>query len=267
MGSSDKVPSLAYRFTDHFRYLSAFLDTILPASTAPKLILAIHDWGSALGLHWAHNHPSRVAGIALMEFAGPLPSWDLFPPEARAFIQAFQDPERGREMLIEENMFIEKFLPSFVKRGLSPAAMDAYRAPFLRPEDREPLYRWPNEIAVANHPPDVVAVVDGYHAWLMESELPKLFFWADPGMVIDVEKARWYEAHLKNTRSVGIGEGLHYLQEDNPELIGEELARWVVELGEAEGKGEEDKGKSEVPPELVDEKNQQQEEGIPPLAS
>ena len=127
-------------------------------------------------------------------------------------------------------MFIEKVLPAFVRRELSPTAMDAYRAPFLHPEDREPLYRFPNEIAVANQPPDVCAIVDQYHVWLLESELPKLFFWANPGVVIDVEKARWYEARLKNTRSVFIGEGLHYLQEENPWLIGEELARWVIGL-------------------------------------
>ena len=161
-------------------------------------------------------------------------------------------------------MFIEKVLPNFVRRPLPLAAMDAYRAPFLRPEDREPLYRWPNEIAVAGQPADVVAIVDAYHAWLMESELPKLFFWADPGMVIDVEKVRWYEARLKNTRSVGIGEGLHYLQEENPWLIGEELARWVVELGNGDRDG--DGRKNEVPPDLVDEKNQQSE-GIATLAS
>jgi pimeloyl-ACP methyl ester carboxylesterase len=30
MGKSDKVPGLAYRLVDHMRYLSTFLDAVLP---------------------------------------------------------------------------------------------------------------------------------------------------------------------------------------------------------------------------------------------
>ena len=35
---------------------------------------------------------------------------------------------------------------------------------------------------------------------------------------------------LRSTRSGGIGPGRHYLQEDNPHLIGEELAKWIEQV-------------------------------------
>lgn len=56
--------------------------------------------------------------------------------------QAFRDPSAGRGLLIEENAFIEKVLPSAVLRRLSAAEMNAYRRPFLNPEDRVPKDRW-----------------------------------------------------------------------------------------------------------------------------
>jgi len=64
----------------------------------------------------------------------------------------------------------------------------------------------------------------------LESEVPKLFFSATPGVIIGEELAGWYRNTLKNTRSVGIGPGRHYLQEDNPSLIGGELAKWMDQV-------------------------------------
>ena len=34
----------------------------------------------------------------------------------------------------------------------------------------------------------------------------------------------------KNLRTVDIGPGIHFLQEDNPHLIGEEIAAWYKTL-------------------------------------
>ncbi len=35
---------------------------------------------------------------------------------------------------------------------------------------------------------------------------------------------------MKNLKTVDIGPGIHYLQEDNPHLIGSELAGWYSRL-------------------------------------
>src|ERR1700745_1816542 len=52
MGRSAKSPSGAYRFVDHARYLDAWFERLGPA----KVALVLHDWGSALGFHWAARH-------------------------------------------------------------------------------------------------------------------------------------------------------------------------------------------------------------------
>lgn len=142
--------------------------------------------------------------------------------------RAFRGPaEKGRKMIIEENFFVDKFLPKGVVRGLTEAEMAHYRRPYLEPASREPLYRWPNEIAIDGKPEDVAAVVEAYHAWLLESEVPKLLFHAMPGAIIREDKVSQYRATLKNARIVNVGPGMHWLQEENPHLIGKELAEWM----------------------------------------
>ena len=50
MGDSDKLPDVksdTYRFTTHRDHLWAFIDAVIGAGE--KVLLVIHDWGSALG--------------------------------------------------------------------------------------------------------------------------------------------------------------------------------------------------------------------------
>ena len=230
MGASDKLPHLAYRFIEHALYLDEFIAAVIP--TEQEVILVVHDWGSGLGFHWARRNSHRVAGLAFMEFVPPTLTWKNFEEGgvASAF-QAFRGPpEVGRKLLLEDNVFIENVLPGGIVRSLTEKEMEHYRAPFLEPSSREPIYRWPNEVPIEGKPADVYAIAEEYHAWLLGSEVPKLFFWATPGVVIGEELAGWYRKTLKNTRSVGIGPGRHYLQEDNPHLIGGELAKWMEQV-------------------------------------
>lgn len=233
MGASDKLPHLAYRLIEHALYLDEFIAAVIPR-TQP-VILVVHDWGSILGFHWARRNEHRVAGLAFMEFVPPL-TWESIEAGGGAeMMRTFRGPpEIGRKLIIEDNFFIEKFLPGGVVRSLTEKEMEHYRAPFTEPSSREPIYRCPNEVAIDGKPADVAAIMEKYHAWLLESEVPKLFFSATPGLTIGEELASHYRKTLKNTRCVNIGPGRHWLQEDNPHLIGSELAKWMeqVVLGE-----------------------------------
>lgn len=224
-GDSDKV-SGAYHFADHQRYIDAFLDAVVPNQ---MITLVIHDWGSALGFHWACRNEHRVAGIAFMEFIHPVADWSHLPSVMVHNWKKFRDPDPqvGRKLLIEQNVFIEEILPGGVVRGMKSEEMEVYRRPFLRPEGREPLFRLPNELPVEGQPEHTWKIAQDYMAWLLDSEIPKLFFWAKPGGLIWEEKASELAEKLKNTRSVCVGDGIHYIQEDHPHVIGRELADWL----------------------------------------
>ena len=64
--------------------------------------------------------------------------------------------------------------------------------------------------------------------WLRRSPIPKLFLWAKPGMIVRGEKAAHKVAVIfPNTETVFVGEGRHYIQEDQPDAIGGALSDWL----------------------------------------
>ena len=70
-------------------------------------------------------------------------------------------------------------------------------------------------------------MAEAYHRWLVETDLPKLMFWASLGALITEDKASWYARNLRACKSVHVGEGRHFIQEDHPHLIGREIAAWL----------------------------------------
>jgi haloalkane dehalogenase len=56
MGPSGASPGGAYRFVDHARYLDAWFEGL---DLRWNVTLVLHDWGSALGFHWAEVRSRR----------------------------------------------------------------------------------------------------------------------------------------------------------------------------------------------------------------
>ncbi|EOD44457.1 putative haloalkane dehalogenase protein [Neofusicoccum parvum UCRNP2] len=153
-GDSGKMPSNAYYVRDHILYFAAFMDAVVPKNKTEKLFLVLHDWGSAIGLDWGRKNPTRVEGVSFMEYVYEARREALLP-ELRETFEKFRAEEVERQLITEENMFIEGVLGQFgTARGLTEAEMQHYRRPFLKKEDREPMYRFPNEIPVDGEPED-----------------------------------------------------------------------------------------------------------------
>ncbi len=222
-GMSDK-PDIAYRFEDHVRYIDGFIEAL----GLNRMTLVIHDWGSAIGLNWARRHPERVDGIAMMEFISPVPRWEDFFEPIRELFQGFRTEGTGEQLVLEQNLFIEQVLPGAVARGLTEAEMDHYRAPFTDPASRQPMLTFPRELPIAGEPADVVATITQYMEWLETSPVPKILFYATPGILVTPERAKQLESSVKNLEIVDIGQGLHYVQEDQPDKIGKGIARWMT---------------------------------------
>ena len=225
MGKSNK-PDIDYRFFDHAKYVEGFIETL----GLKNITLVIHDWGSALGFYYAMRDESNIKGIAFMEAILMPTSWEAFPEPVRELFQGFRTPEVGWDMLVNKNIFIEEVLPGGIVRKLSKEEMENYRAPFKDSTNRKPIWRWPNEIPIDNEPADVVGVVNDYNQKLQASDIPKLLFHATPGALTPPELVKWCQQSLKQLKTVDIGQGSHYLQEDNPHLIGSELASWYENL-------------------------------------
>jgi len=221
MGQSGK-PAVDYRFVDHVRYLDAWFD----AFALSDITLVLHDWGSALGFHWAARNPRRVAAIAFMEAIVKPLTWPEWPEQARDVFRGFRTPGVGEKLIFEKNVFIENVLPGSILRKLTDAEMDAYRAPFVDPKSRTPMWRWPNEIPLEGEPKDVVDIVTAYGKWLGESDVPKLLLAFEPGAILGAELVEYCADHFRNLEVRSLGEGSHFVQEDQPEAIGDAIREW-----------------------------------------
>jgi haloalkane dehalogenase len=224
MGKSDK-PDSEYRFFDHVQYVEGFIEKM----DLKNLTLVIHDWGGALGFHYAMRHEENIKGIAFMETI-LMPEWEVNSPEARDIFKAFRTPEVGWDLLVNKNIFVERILPSGINRELTAEEMDHYREPFLEPASRKPIWRWPNELPINGEPEDVVNAIESFNLKLQQSDLPKLLFYAEPGAIFPAHVIDWCRGNLKNLKTINIGPGNHFIQEDNPHLIGSELAHWYDTL-------------------------------------
>jgi haloalkane dehalogenase len=225
MGDSDKLDDPgpeSYRFVEHQAYLDAWIDAVIPDG---KITLVIHDWGSALGFHWAHRNPERVRGIAYMEAIVRPVGLEEWPEQVRPIFQAMRS-EAGEAMILEKNVFVERILPGSIQRKLSDAEMNEYRRPFLNPgEDRRPTLTWPRQIPLGGEPADIVGIVAAYADWLAACDIPKLFVNAEPGAILTGpmrETARGFANQTEVTVP-----GIHFVQEDSGAEIGKLIEEWI----------------------------------------
>ena len=231
MGDSDKLPDSgpgSYRFVEHRRYLDALLEAL---DVRERVTLVIHDWGSALGFDWANRHRDAVKGIAYMEaIVGPQhwDHWDIF--NMRPALQALRSDE-GDTMVLRDNFFIEEILPKAILRPLSEEEMAQYRRPFAEPgEGRRPTLTWPRQIPIEGDPADVAEIAGAYANWLQSSSVPKLFIKAEPGGILSHGAVLDFARSLPAQTEVTVA-GIHYVQEDSPDEIGQAIVKWMGALG------------------------------------
>lgn len=226
MGQSGK-PDIDYSFEQHLEYFTAFVDGL----DLKDITLVGHDWGAAIAWEYMRLNPDKVTKIAFME--GVLPptfpqvSFEAMGEEMGGMFRAFKDSKKGHQMVIENNMFVEKLLPMLVSRPLGAEAKKAYGAPYLKKEDRKPVLKWPREVPIAGEPKSSVTLMQNLNAFMGKTEKPALLLYAEPGLLVPPKAVGWYVQKIKNLETGFIGQGLHFIQEDQPNAIGRALSDWL----------------------------------------
>ncbi len=227
-GDSEKLPEAeaaqGYTFELAYNHVEGLL---VELGATSNVTLVIHDWGSAIGFHWARMHPDAVRGIAYMEGIVRPVEWEQWPEAAQGIFKGFRS-EKGEDLILNRNMFIEAVLPTSIMRTLSEEEMNAYRAPFLRPEDRYPTLNWPRQIPISGEPPHMVELVQAYADFMTQAPFPKLFINAEPGSIL-VGEQREFCRSWPNQQEVTV-KGLHFIQEDSGPEIGVAVADWLADI-------------------------------------
>lgn len=227
MGDSERLPNSGpgvYTYLAHRKYLYSLLEQL---GVGENVIFVIHDWGSALGFNWAQVNPDRVKGIAYMEALVRPPGREA-DAEPTNFFRIMRS-ERGEKAVLEDNLFITMFLGE-VGLYLSEEDKAEYRRPYLEPgESRRPTLTWPREVPFGDDPAVNAEIMDSYSAWLAESDVPKLFIQAFPGVIFMVPGMRKFARGLPNQKIVKVYGG-HFLQEVSGDAIGRAIRDWIPTL-------------------------------------
>lgn len=228
MGDSEKLPGAGperYSYSVQREFLFALWEEL---KLDKNVILVLHDWGSVLGFDWANQNRKRVQGIVHMEALAIPFTWDEFEPKVRDLFRALRSPA-GEELVLKNNVFVEKVLPGGIFRELSETELAEYRRPFLNEgEDRRPTLSFPRQIALDGEPKEVAEVVTQFGNWLRQSTVPKLWIHGKPGAV-ENDAVRKFCSTWPNQTELSV-KGKHFLQEDSPKEIGQAIAEFASRL-------------------------------------
>jgi haloalkane dehalogenase len=222
-GKSSK-PSIEYSFIDHITYMNAFI----AALKLENFYLVLHDWGGAIGFQYAMRNSYNIKGLVFMEtFCRPM-LWKKFDIVTRFLFRNLTKDKVAAILIGKFNLFITFILPMSIVRHLSREERAIYRQPFKTLESRKPIVKLPQELPFKNSGSENEKIAKHYFDWLCQTKIPKLLLYAKPGVQIKEKEALELKKLFRNTTLAYIGKGKHYIQEDQPDAIGQAIQLWLL---------------------------------------
>lgn len=229
MGRSVKPPRSSYAYTLASRVadFGRWMDEVCP--TGP-VTLVVHDWGGAIALAWAVEHPQRVDRLVLLNTAAfPLPAGKGLPMALRGT----RLPVLGAAAVCYGNAFAVGATLLGVRRWMPAAVRRGYLAPYDSPAHRVAVLDFVRDIPV--RPSDAAYPIlrrteDGLPRL---AGVPILICWGMRDFVLDADiLARWEAIFpaAEIRRFAGAG---HYVLED----AATEIVPLVVRFLQADGAG------------------------------
>jgi len=191
MGYSERVAPRGYaqRVTD--------LDDIIAAldiDPASSLVLAAHDWGGAIAMGWAVEHPERLAGMVLCNTGIGVPDGR----DAPAIIRLAASKPLRDLVCRRTSGFVEGTVRLSGSR-ISDIDREAFRAPYRRAEHRQAIADFVGDVPLRTPHPSAEAL-EGVAARLGEVAAPVLLAWGARDIVFDDDFAADLAERLPDTR-------------------------------------------------------------------
>lgn len=197
-----------YRLAHHI----ANLESLVLRLDLRNMTLIVHDWGGPVGLGVAARHPGRIKRLVLTNtwaFA-PWPGGPL--PRLLEIIRS----DRGEKFVLERNGYLEPALlgTTHHPEHLTPAVLNAYRAPYPTPASRRALLCWSRDIPLGAADPSFDEMKRVEHSLAQFAAIPVLLVWGmrDPVLGPDVLQT-WHRIFPRAER-LEIDDASHFLQED-----------------------------------------------------
>jgi len=224
MGKSSK-PDISYDIFDHIKYITAFIDAL----GLRNITLVLHGWGSVIGFAYAMTHQDNIRAVAFYEaHVRPMVGKDMLALPVQQLVALVKDNRTAKQIVVKDNYFIEKLLPSEVIRELSDEEMTRYRTPFNEIAHRQVLWQYLQDLPLGRTDTKVAKVIKQYVTWLEKSSIPKLMFYAVPGFFTTIETVQWCRDHFSHLTLVDLEDSLHFAQESHPEELSSALQSWYL---------------------------------------
>ncbi|HTO96168.1 MAG TPA: alpha/beta fold hydrolase [Myxococcales bacterium] len=226
-GRSDKPRDpLCYTLERHIDDLGRVLRELSPTRVVPVM----QDWGGPIGMGWATRQPDKVAGVVVLN------TWAFVRQPRLKLPLVFKLLVLGRggwKRSVRSNIFVERFLARLGPRRLGDQELEPYRAPFPTPDDRVGIARFAQLIPETKDPFHesyaAMAYIEDHLSRLREK--PALICWALKDPAFRKPQLERWQGLFARVDGPHLLEGAgHYLQEDAPGAILEQMERWAAAL-------------------------------------
>jgi haloalkane dehalogenase len=209
-GFGDSPADLPGTWERQMEHLERFRNAVGIEQTA----LLVHDWGGLIGLRWACDHPGVVTSLVITDTG--------FFPDGHWHGMAKSLKTEGEGEQIVENMSRDLFAMAI--RQVSPAmadeTIDEFYKTFSDPERRRSqldLYR-----------SGEFSKLEAYDGKLAALGVPALILWGGKDEFAPVGGGHRFEKQIPDSRLIVLEEAGHFLMEDEPERVADEVATFLA---------------------------------------
>jgi haloalkane dehalogenase len=210
MGRSEKPGDDRYAYTLASRV--ADLGRLVDALDLRDITLVVHDWGGAIGMAWAVQHPDRVARIVVLNTAAfHLPPGKGFP---RALALA-RVPGLGGLLVRGANAFVRGAIRLCVtRRPLPPEVAAGYLEPYRHRDDRRAVHRFVQDIPLRPSDPAYDVISRTAASLHRLADKPMLVAWGMKDFVFDHHFLAQWERRFPRAAVHRFADCGHFVLED-----------------------------------------------------
>lgn len=220
-GFSDKPQDYSYRLEQHIDNLSNFISQL----DLKQVTLVAHDWGGAIGTGAVCRMKDRFSRMVLMNTAA-------FRSQEIPFrIAVCRWPVLGSLGVRGLNLFSRAALQMAVTRhkNMTFPVKSGYLAPYNSWKNRIGVHRFVQDIPLDNDHPSYQTLFDIEKGLENLKDIPKLFIWGEKDWCFTTNFLDRFQEFFPEAKTHRIPFAGHYLFEDAPEEVTEQIQLFLKE--------------------------------------
>lgn len=217
-GLSDKPLKFPYRLETHIDNLEELLIHL----NLENITLLVHDWGGAIGMGFAVRYPEKISRLIITNSA----AFTMRRIPLR--IELCRIPLLGEILIRKLNVFCKAATRMTTVKEMPEEIKNAYLMPYDSFENRIAVYRFVMDIPMTPEHPSYEALVSIEHGLWMFRETPSLILWGMRDWCFTPAFIEKWLRYLPRAYIVTFENAGHYLFEDEPEKIIEQVRNFIA---------------------------------------